>query len=1051
MFPIDIFPQGALSSSVVTTVWVGAMIACFLNLRFGMTLSGLVVPGYLVPIMMMKPLSASVIIVEGLIAYFITRIVSEWAPKKMGMAEMFGRDRFLAIMLVSVLVRTLFDGWWLPELGQYLTSLGYHYDFDANLHSFGLVIVALVANQMWNGGFKTGVFSLFVYLLLTYLAVRWVLIPFTNFSIGNVAVMYEDIAVNILATPKAYFVLLLTAYMASRLNLFYGWDFNGIIIPALIALQWYQPYKLVATFVESALILVVARLLLSAHYFANKNMEGARLIMLFFTLALLYKWVLGFGMNWFFPSYKTSDFFAFGYLLSTLIAVKMYQKEIVIRLTRTTLQTSIMAALLATVLGFVLLRSVSKQSLPSLAATKKVHTAVQPVDVLAELRQRRVELYRSDSLDVLPASDPAVVTRFEQGVTSLRKYFSGADARHLESAKLAFRESQFQLYQVNKNHWVLRDETPARGGGLYVLNQKPNSKLCIEVPVTLGNASLAEAASVLYEVKGYSALAFSGLRPAVSGEVQRNALQHPNTFFNAFHRACANDGVLQMTASDLETKPNKLRIKREAPAALNLTELNSLIENIDIEWALDAPGNLQYETTYSRFAQIQLNKAAIRKLIGRITVGNSDLQSTVTRVNEGYLYAWLMDRKEKIAGKNTNRYRPPNQGQMLFLDEELISPIIEMSARNVIADDAMVQQEIGRLRKMASAVNLELLYFSNLSNGNRYVVLTDSAGSKNQTQWGTYIWRIGSASNYVVQIPKVLAERQTLEYGAALFDRINARALFIPGARPDSNIDGSSDLTSNLNRNSLYNLAHQRQLLATDAPQHFLQIRGFANKVFDEKVDAIIGFWRNDHQEQRALYLDLRDQLGKDSTRVLLSEGQQGFEDFAVGESAQTDLMSIEPNAHLATIWISIATRDRIGVVTAESRIVDYYRAASIPVHSGDLGEWLARQKISTYCPVPKSIHDLLDEFSATRDIVLLELLKNSHPNYHFQLFLDEPSDQAYLDIRLKSGEWCGEYNISATNRERFVNADSKPLPIEVRARKFVESRAALWSEKGVQ
>ena len=125
---------------------------------------------------------------------------------------------------------------------------------------------------------------------------------------------------------------------------------------------------------------------------------------------------------------------------------------------------------------------------------------------------------------------------------------------------------------------------------------------------------------------------------------------------------------------------------------------------------------------------------------------------------------------------------------------------------------------------MASAVNLELLYFSNLSNGNHYVVLTDSAGSKNQTQWGTYIWRIGSASNYVVQIPKVLAERQTLEYGAALFDRINARALFIPGARPDSNIDGSSDLTSNLNRNSLYNLVHQRQLLATDAPQHFLQI-----------------------------------------------------------------------------------------------------------------------------------------------------------------------------------------------------------------------------------
>jgi gamma-polyglutamate biosynthesis protein CapC len=1051
LFPIDIFPQGALSSSVITTVWVGVMIACSLNLRFGMTLSGLVVPGYLVPIIMMKPLSATVIIVEGLIAYFVTRIVSEWVPKKMGMAEMFGRDRFFAIMLVSVLVRTVFDGWWLPELAQYLTSLGYHYDFDASLHSFGLVIVALVANQMWNGGFKTGIFSLFVYLLLTYLAVRWVLIPFTNFSIGNVAVMYEDIAVNILATPKAYFILLLTAFLASRLNLFYGWDFNGIIIPALIALQWYQPYKLVATFVESALILVVARLLLRAQYFSSKNMEGARLIMLFFTLALLYKWALGFGINWFFPNYKASDFFAFGYLLSTLIAVKMYQKEIVIRLTRTTLQTSVMAALLATLLGFVLLQSVKKPAAPNLASANKAYDAKQQIDVLAELRQRRVELYRSDSVVALPVSSAAEVSRFEQGVKSLRTFFNSADIQQLELAKRAFQESQFQLYRVEKKHWILRDQAPARGGGLYVLNEKSNNKLCIEVPVTLGKASLAEAASVLYEVKNYSALAFSGLRPAISSEAQRNVMQRPNTFFNAFHRACANDGVLQLTASELDTEPSQLRIKREAPEALKLTELHSLIENINIEWALEASDNLQYETTYTRFAQMQLNKADIRKLIGRITVGNSVSQSTPGQVNDSYLYAWLMDRKEKIAGKNTNRYRPPSQGQMLFLDEELIRPIIEMSMHDVLASDIPIQQEIGRLRQMASAVNLELLYFSNLSNGNRYVVLTDSASSKDPTHWGTYIWRLGSANNYVVQIPKVLAERQTLEYGAALFDRINARALFIPGARPDTNVDGSSDLTSNLNRNSLYSLVHQRQLLATNAPQQFLQIRGFADKAFAQKADAIISFWRNDHQEQSAFYLDLKDKIGTNSARVLLSEGQHGFEDFAVGESAQTDLMSLESNAHLATIWISIATRDRIGVVTAGSRIVDYYRAAAITTNSGDLGEWLARQKLSTYCPVPKSIHDLLSEFSETRDIILLELLKNSHPNYNFQLFLDEPSDQAYLDIRLKSGAWCGEFNISATSNDSFTNVHSNSLPIELKARKFVESRTALWSEKGVQ
>ena len=69
---LPIFPEGGLASSVITTVWVGVFVVCFFNLRFGWVLSGLVVPGYLVPLVILKPLAAGVIVVEAIITYLLT-------------------------------------------------------------------------------------------------------------------------------------------------------------------------------------------------------------------------------------------------------------------------------------------------------------------------------------------------------------------------------------------------------------------------------------------------------------------------------------------------------------------------------------------------------------------------------------------------------------------------------------------------------------------------------------------------------------------------------------------------------------------------------------------------------------------------------------------------------------------------------------------------------------------------------------------------------------------------------------------------------------------
>jgi len=100
---LNIFPPGSLSASVVTTVWVGIFVSAFFNLRFGWSMSGLVVPGYLVPLLIIKPWSAGVVIIEGVLAYFIVLWVFEYLSRLGLWNSVFGRDRFFALLLTSLI------------------------------------------------------------------------------------------------------------------------------------------------------------------------------------------------------------------------------------------------------------------------------------------------------------------------------------------------------------------------------------------------------------------------------------------------------------------------------------------------------------------------------------------------------------------------------------------------------------------------------------------------------------------------------------------------------------------------------------------------------------------------------------------------------------------------------------------------------------------------------------------------------------------------------------------------------------------------------------
>ena len=133
-FILPIFPSGSAATTVTTTVWVGVLVVVWANLRFGWTLSGLVVPGYLVPLMIIRPVSVAVILGEAVITYTIVYVLSEICRNRATWSSLFGRDRFFAMVLVSVLVRVVCDGFLLPWLGQTVNdAFGLHFNYQDQL------------------------------------------------------------------------------------------------------------------------------------------------------------------------------------------------------------------------------------------------------------------------------------------------------------------------------------------------------------------------------------------------------------------------------------------------------------------------------------------------------------------------------------------------------------------------------------------------------------------------------------------------------------------------------------------------------------------------------------------------------------------------------------------------------------------------------------------------------------------------------------------------------------------------------------------------------
>ncbi len=398
---LPLFPGSGLHQSLFPPVLIGLAVATYFSEALGWTYSGLVLSGYLAPIVIVKPWSFAAIVLEALLTYALAKCFDIFARRTGLAVPLFGRDRFYAILLLSVLSRLICEAWALDWIERLLDRLaGASFDYRGNLYGIGLVTVPLLANLFWKTGLRRGLFPVATILTITTIITAKILIPFTNYTLSSWELAYEDVAVDFLKSPRAYMIILIGAGLAHAATLRYGFDYGGILIPGLLALAWFEPTKVAATILEAVLLAALVRAILSLPALRTVTVEGPRLLLFVFSLGFLWKEILGFAVSAGGWSFSPVSIYGLGYLLPSLVAARIIQRGGVGFILRPLLQTSLSAAVLGVLLGVAL-----ETILPAPAKVEAL-PAGRPGGLLqGALAQATADTARMDEPAISPPSD----------------------------------------------------------------------------------------------------------------------------------------------------------------------------------------------------------------------------------------------------------------------------------------------------------------------------------------------------------------------------------------------------------------------------------------------------------------------------------------------------------------------------------------------------------------------------------------------------------------------------------------------------------------------
>lgn len=710
VFPV--FPENGLANSVIPPVLAGLTFSTFFVETLGWNFSGLIVPGYLAPILVVKPFSGIVIIAEALLTYIILRLLADGLSRFGIWTRFFGQDAFFALLCISILVKCTVEGPLQVTIGNLLNQVWPgEFDFRNELHSTGLIVVPLLANIFWRHGIRKNLLPTLTNILLTYMFLKFVLIPYTNFSVNKFELMYSKMAVNFEESARYYVILLIGAALANHNKYRYGWSYHGILIPALLGIAWLTPVKILTTFVEALCILAIGIRLVKSRLMRNRTIEGPRKLLLLFSIGFLLKMVTGFALQKSMPGFNAMDIYGFAYILPALLAMEMWPGRKVLQVARITLQTSFLAAIagLAISTGLQALypetfqaQSENRQESQISAENSKIRDVNMNLALwLSETTTHHSgwgNQYKNLSLKSLRMMDDSLLT-------PLMHSLAAGDITSSEpQMSRVLRRTGYELIRLTdpsdgQLYYILNESPSVNFRGTYIFRTGFSQPLAIQVPQPGSESGTLPIGFALFRDQRARALLLSGTSKRKDyAEFDVTHLSYKRSLFQLAHQVihrefASTDPILSLQvrgAADLGKAGMDVIISTGKENREDLSSnprLNRLRDNLtwyglgtrffrgdEVDLQLSTHSNAQqaYVETFNLgdFAVVWFDDD-FRKVFRDVEFSSRIMESLGWTRSEGNLANWIMESFSEMPGDDPDTISPdvsqPDMGSDVFI------------------------------------------------------------------------------------------------------------------------------------------------------------------------------------------------------------------------------------------------------------------------------------------------------------------------------------------------------------------------------------------------
>ena len=1008
-FPLAIFPQQALDNSILTPVLVGLVVLLLFTEFFGWVFVGYVVPGYLAVVFISFPESGLAIIIEAIITYNLAWLISDYLSKYGMWARFFGRERFLLFVYVSVVVRLIMEAIVFPQINYPLGAL-LGLSVKGELFSLGLVLVTLLANAFWKTGLFKGLLQTGTITLLTYLFITFVLLPYTNLNLSKFELTYENLALDFTSAPKLYIILLTGAFLASHFNVRYGWDFNGIMVPALLAIAVFMPLKVVATFGEALVAAIVFVGLTALPGIKKLNFGGGRKVTAIFVLSYCMKWLLAS----FFPTYpgmQVTDLFGFGYVLPSLLAVNSVTKRLF-----PALNTALDAGVVGSLFGFMLQtgQTMWLDQVPRMQSERQISRNAGDGALFRDLLLSKAyvltgtfaEKYHPTPTEAASVAD--AVGKLLDDPNPVEACFRSMDETNIPGMP------RFRcLYRKDPElgpYLIFREDVTSilqrRGSGVYILRPRGHGPL-LQLPCPLREPLSLEAAFVLAKTTDARAIMIAGVDDPDAEAPWANALLDTSSVMQQVYRHLGGRDVVQIRM--VTAGPQNLYVRYHLPDSLRLSSLRKSIGEFELNWRPPPDASIQWRTSTAAFSVLSLNDDEVRTISPRYK-----FVGTMAKIEEpisltGLIERWIVEQKDYIRRANSGKFKPPSWTDLELMRNEVIRPLLQLAQSGEPAFNA---KDFSTIQLVAEFLGYEIIWFTDTRTNGHFLILRENPAHNLDQGWGTMVLRWGEARPWLFMVPRPLSEQGSVGMAARWFEDMQVRMLFIPEASQHADPWGRSNI---LNMNAPRSLAYivLREFIREnrESPTWLAAVvRGARSWRMRQPIMISTGDELLSEAHLSDAIRELYRHLQSQDTRVGLFQGEVADVGLQGVGNPLSGLVRVLAPGHYATLWVSDEQRRAIMEGERLRRLLKLYDAIGLR-YTIDETEALVNMLAK---PLPKGVRPaallpkipvLLQRYTVEGNLPALRTLLR-HKDVAVKVLVDLKATMVYL-VTETPGQRC--------------------------------------------